>query len=318
MSTRLRSIGAGVGAGTRLACVGAGTTGADMRRPKERTRRAPSCPRAHEVGTPRRQRTGCWVQHAHRRRGRDARLTQPLCARRREGSRRLRSPSALAPRFLPRCRAHAGAKSLRNAESGLDGRSVWAAEYVAGRVREGQTRCTKDKSSADGKRSRPTWNGPLNYVLPSNAFHFSRSPFSASFTVKDGVTLCFCHAPFLHPSAAPFLSLRLSPRRACERMRWLDGCTVLLDPNAEASADYAGCKHPPPPPGFGLARPYAAAAREHQTADDIDDGGQAREGEESAAPGAVDEPRRRRKKRRRRESDAAAALRAQRGDEAER
>ena len=102
-------------------------------------------------------------------------------------------------------------------------------------------------------------------------------------------------------------------------MRWLDGCTVLLDPNAEASADYAGCEHAPPPPGFGLARPYAAAARElQQAADDNDDIGEARDGEESAEPGAADEPRRRRKKRRRRESDAAAALRAQRGDEAER
>ena len=104
-------------------------------------------------------------------------------------------------------------------------------------------------------------------------------------------------------------------------MRWLDGCTVLLDPNAEASADYAGCEHAQPPPGFGLVRPYAATPEPHQAVDvidDNDDGGEAREGEDSVAPGAADEPRRRRKKRRRRESDAAAALRAQRGDEAER
>ena len=103
-------------------------------------------------------------------------------------------------------------------------------------------------------------------------------------------------------------------------MRWLDACTVLLDPNAEAAADYAGYAHAPPPPGFSLARPYAAAApAQRQVADDGNDCGEARAGEEGAAPEAADEPRRMRKKRRRRrESDAAAALRAQRGDEAER
>ena len=101
-------------------------------------------------------------------------------------------------------------------------------------------------------------------------------------------------------------------------MRWLDACTVLLDPNAEATADYVGCGDAPPHPGFGLARPYAAAAPAPGEAADSDDSdcGEARESEGGAAP--ADEPRRKRMKRRRRESDDAAALRAQRGDEAER
>ena len=113
--------------------------------------------------------------------------------------------------------------------------------------------------------------------------------------------------------------LRRVPRRARGRMRWLDACTVLLDPNAEAAADYAASEHAPPPPGFGLARPYAAVApAQQQVADDGGGCGEARAGEEGAAREAADEPRRMLKKRRRRESDAAAALRAQRGDEAER
>ena len=124
----------------------------------------------------------------------------------------------------------------------------------------------------------------------------------------------FARHPFRKAARLP-ARLRLLPQRARGRMRWLDGCTVLLDPNAEAAADYAGCKHAPPPPGFGLARPYVAAAQaSQQAADDSVDSGEACEGKE----GAADEPRRRRKKRRRKESDAAAALRAQRGDEAER
>ena len=102
-------------------------------------------------------------------------------------------------------------------------------------------------------------------------------------------------------------------------MRWLDARTVLLEPNAEIAADYATCQGSAPlPPRFGLARPYGAASRGLEAADGSDGGDhEAPEGGEEAVADAGGEPRRR-KKRRRRESDDAAALRAQRGDEAER
>jgi hypothetical protein len=102
-------------------------------------------------------------------------------------------------------------------------------------------------------------------------------------------------------------------------MRWLDARTVLFEPNAEVAADYATCTgNAPVPPCFGLARPYGAAARGLDAADGSDgDDAEAPEGDGKAEADAGGEPRRR-KKRRRRESDDAAALRAQRGDEAER